>query len=75
MGDISRRAGAEEGPIRPIEQDTVMLFGHPVRAVRLPDGRIAAAFNDLVEALGLEPVKDLRCDRMRDVQHSHPLQV
>jgi len=30
-----------------------MLFGHPVRAVRLPDGRVAAAFNDLVEALGL----------------------
>ncbi|HUY76125.1 MAG TPA: hypothetical protein VMV29_05110, partial [Ktedonobacterales bacterium] len=53
MDDISRSDAAAEGPIRPIEQDTVMLFGHPVRAVRLPDGRVAAAFNDLVEALGL----------------------
>jgi hypothetical protein len=51
----------------PLEQATVMLFGHPVLAVRLPDGRIAAVFTDLCSALDLDRASQARRVRTDEV--------
>ncbi|HLY30208.1 MAG TPA: hypothetical protein VKQ36_04220 [Ktedonobacterales bacterium] len=64
MGKVGDAEALE--PIRPIEQDTVTLFGHPVRAVRLPDGRVAASFNDMTQALGLQRAAQVRRVRQDD---------
>jgi len=64
MSDISSNDNGRA--VRPIEQDTVMLFGHPVWAVRLPDGRIAAAFNDMADALELQRAAQARRVREDD---------
>jgi hypothetical protein len=53
--------------IKPVEQDTVSLFGRPVVAVRLPDGRVAAVFTDLCRALGLDRASQARRVRTDDV--------
>ncbi len=56
----------EYAVVKPIEQVTVMLFGSPVRAVRLPDGRIAAVFSDLTDALNLARTSQARRVRSDD---------
>ncbi len=39
--------------IVPVEQVTIRFYGHDIIAVRLPDGRIAAVFNNLCDAVQL----------------------
>jgi hypothetical protein len=46
-------AGADREVFLPAEQAQVSFYARPIRAVRLPDGRIAAVFSDLCEAIGL----------------------
>jgi hypothetical protein len=53
--------------IKPVEQDAVHLFGHPVTAVRLLDGRVAAVFTDLCAALDLDRSSQARRVRTDDV--------
>src|SRR5579862_6834776 len=53
--------------VKPVERVTVMLFGSPVRAVRLPDGRIAAVFTDLTDALDLYRASQARRVRSDEV--------
>lgn len=53
--------------IKPVEQDTVYLFDHPVVAVRLPDGRVAAVFTDLCAALDLDRASQARRVRTDEV--------
>ena len=40
--------------IIPVEQVTIQFYNHPIIAVRLPDGRIAAVLNDICNAIQLE---------------------
>jgi len=40
--------------LKPVEQDTIMFYGHELVAVRLADGRIAAVLRWLFESLNLE---------------------
>lgn len=49
MGDDAERA-----LLKPVEQDTIMFYGHELVAVRLEDGRIAAVLRWLFESLNLE---------------------
>lgn len=42
-----------EMAITPLEQAAIRLYDRPIRAVRLPDGRIVAVMTDLCSALGL----------------------
>jgi hypothetical protein len=51
----------------PVEQAEVTIFERVVRAVRLPDGRIAAVFTDLCRALNLERAPQARRVREDDV--------
>lgn len=51
----------------PVEQSAVTLFGRTVRAVRLEDGRIAAVFTDLCQALELERAPQARRVRTDEV--------
>jgi hypothetical protein len=44
----------DEQELVPVEEDTVVFYGHQILAVRLPDGRIAAAFQPMCEALQLD---------------------
>jgi hypothetical protein len=48
MGDGTGQA------LKPVEQDTIMFYGHELVAVRLADGRIAAVLRWLFESLNLE---------------------
>jgi hypothetical protein len=38
----------------PVEQAVIHFYNHDIIAVRLPDGRIAASFNDLCDSIQLE---------------------
>src|SRR5260370_38908340 len=52
---------------QPIEQATITLFGCSMRAVCLADGKIAAVFTDLCEALDLDragQIKRIRADEI-----------
>jgi len=63
MSDHERNETTEKNEgmsVKPIDQVTVLLFGSPVRAVRLPDGRIAAVFVDLTDALKLDRASQAR---------------
>lgn len=53
--------------LEPVEQDTVGFYGHPIIAVRLPDGRIAAGLTSLCQALQLAPGPQARRIREDDV--------
>jgi hypothetical protein len=46
--------------IRPTEHDRITFYGHTLIAVKLPDERIAAVFNDLCDAMGLANSPQLR---------------
>lgn len=51
--------------VTPFEQAVIRLYDSPIRAVRLPDGRIAAVMTDLCSALGLNrsgQVQRIRAD-------------
>jgi hypothetical protein len=50
-----------------IEQATITFYGHSLRAVRLPDGRIAAVLTDLCAAIGLERTPQARRIRTGEV--------
>jgi len=49
-----------------LQQDRVMLFDHPVMAVKLDDGAIAAVFTDLCNAIGLARAPQARRIRSDD---------
>jgi len=57
----------EQEVILPVEQDTVLLYGLPIIAVRLPDGRIAAVLDSFCSALGLQIQGQARRIRADDV--------
>lgn len=57
----------EQEAIIPAEQDTVTLYGLPIVAVRLPDGRIAAVLDSLCGALGLQTHSQARRIRVDDL--------
>lgn len=44
----------------PVEQDTIMFYGHPLVAVRLADGRICAVLRWLCDGLRLDPSGQVR---------------
>jgi len=46
--------------LEPIEQRTIMFYGKPLIAVRLPDGTPAVVFNQLCENMGLERTAQVR---------------
>src|SRR5260370_479465 len=46
--------------LEPIEQHTIMFYGKPLTAVRLPDGSPAVVFNQLCENMGLERTAQVR---------------
>src|SRR5260370_14514865 len=54
--------------LEPIEQHTIMFYGKPLTAVRLPDGTPAVVFNHLCENMGLE-----RTDQVRRVRRKKAL--
>jgi hypothetical protein len=55
---------ASERAIVPAEQATIRFYGCEIIAVRLPDGRIAAALRSMCDALQLERYSQVR--RIRD---------
>jgi hypothetical protein len=59
----------QEGPVAlvPVEQAYVTIFGRQVRAIRLPDGRIAAVLTDLCHALNLDRPPQVRRIREDDM--------
>lgn len=57
----------EREVIIPVEQDTIMLFGLPIIAVRLPDGLIAAVLDSLCAALSLQTHSQARRIRTDDM--------
>jgi len=57
----------EQEVIIPVEQDTVMLFGLPIIAARLPDGRIAEVLDSLCAALSLQTHSQARRIRADDM--------
>jgi len=49
-----------EPVLEPLEQHTIMFYGKPLVAVRLPDGTPAVVFNHLCENMGLERTAQVR---------------
>jgi hypothetical protein len=45
----------QDGDVSPIEQDTIVFYGHPLVALRLEDGRICAVLRWLCDGLHLDP--------------------
>src|SRR5579859_6840263 len=49
-----------QSAILPIEQDTIDFYGHPLVAVRLPDGRVCAVLRWICDGLRLDPSGQVR---------------
>lgn len=49
-----------ETVLEPLEQQTILFYGKPLIAVRLPDGSPAVVFNQLCENMGLERTAQVR---------------
>src|SRR5258706_9622988 len=65
MADESEWASeASEQALVPAEQATIRFYDREIIAVRLPDGRIAAALRSMCDALQLERYSQVR--RIRD---------
>ncbi|WIG59595.1 MAG: hypothetical protein OJF49_002342 [Ktedonobacterales bacterium] len=59
--------------VQPLASDVVTFYGHDIRAVRLPDGSIAAVLTDLCTALDLDRASQARRIRTDDVLADHLL--